>query len=147
MVADVLTFPKLPDPPPQQVIDELLTYEVAWITDVMGLHLMDREIRNIHPKIGRIAGPAVTVAVPPGDFLLISAALNETRAGDVLVIDSRGATSRAVWGDFFSEWAKGMGVKAVIIDGATRDVGGIEALGFPVFARGTTPRGPTLNGP
>lgn len=147
MAADALSFPRLPDPPSEAVLDELRTYEVAWIIDAMGLHLMDREIRNVHPEIERVVGPAVTVAVPPGDFLFISAALNQTRKGDVLVIDGRGATTRAVWGDYFSTWAKGMGVKAVIIDGATRDVGGIEALRFPVFARGTTPRGPTLNGP
>jgi len=147
MATDALTFPQLPDPPSKDVLDELLTYEVAWIIDAMGLHLMDREIRNVHPQIERVVGPAVTVAVPPGDFLLVSAALNQTRKGDVLVIDGRGATARAVWGDYFSTWAQGMGVKAVIIDGATRDVGGIEALRFPVFARGTTSRGPTLLGP
>jgi 4-hydroxy-4-methyl-2-oxoglutarate aldolase len=147
MAVDALSFPRLPDPPSQDVLDELLTYEVAWITDAMGLHLMDREIRNVHPQIERVVGPAVTVAVPPGDFLFIPAALNQTRQGDVLVIDGRGATSRAVWGDYFSTWAQGMGVKAVIIDGATRDVGGIERLRFPVFTRGTTSRGPTMNGP
>lgn len=147
MSVDALSFPQLPDPPSRDVLEELLSYEVAWIIDAMGLHLMDREIRNVHPDVQRVVGPAVTVAVPPGDFLLISAALNQTRKGDVLVIDGRGATSRAVWGDYFSTWAKGMGVKAVIIDGATRDVGGIEALRFPVYARGTTSRGPTMNGP
>jgi regulator of RNase E activity RraA len=145
--ADALVFPALPDPPAREVLDELLAYEVAWISDSMGLYLMDREIRCVFQDVKRVAGPAVTVTVPPGDFLMISAALNQTREGDVLVIDSRGATSRAVWGQYFSTWAKGMGVKAVVIDGATRDVGDIEALGFPVFARATTPRGPTLNGP
>jgi len=37
-------------------------------------------------------------------------------------------------------------VTGVVIDGASRDVGDIEALGFPVFARGTTSRKPTING-
>jgi regulator of RNase E activity RraA len=54
--------------------------------------------------------------------------------------------SRAVWGEYFSEWAKGLGVAGIVIDGASRDAGGIEALGFPVFARGTIPRRPTING-
>jgi regulator of RNase E activity RraA len=113
----------------------------------MGRNLMDPEMRCVFPGVRRIAGPAVTVSVPPGDFLMISAALNETREGDVLVIDGRGDTSRAVWGEYFSAWAQGMGVEAVVIDGASRDAGGIEALGYPVFARATTARQPTMNGP
>jgi 4-hydroxy-4-methyl-2-oxoglutarate aldolase len=127
-------------------VKELLSYEIAWIGDSMGLNLLDREIRGVYPGVYRIAGPAVTVTVPPGDFLMIAAALNQTRDGDVLIVDGRGDTSRAVWGEYFSAWAQGMGVQAVIIDGAARDAGGIEALGFPVFARATTPRQPTMNG-
>ncbi len=141
------TYDTLPEPPPRAILEELLSYEVAWIGDAMGRNLMDPEIRCVYPGVHRIAGPAVTVSVPPGDFLMISGALNETREGDVLVIDGRGDTSRAVWGEYFSAWAQGMGVKAVVIDGAARDAGGIEALGYPVFARATTPRQPTLNGP
>jgi RraA family protein len=137
----------MPDAPSGEILDELASYEVAWISDSMGLNLMDREIRCVHPRVDRIAAPAVTVTVPPGDFLLISAALAQSREGDLLVIDGRGDMSRAVWGEYFSAWAQGMGLKGVIIDGATRDVGGIEELGLPVFARGSTPRQPTMNGP
>jgi regulator of RNase E activity RraA len=137
----------LPDPPSRDLVDELLTYEVAWISDSMGLNLMDPQIRPIHPGVRRVAGPALTVTVPPGDFLMISAALKVSRPGDILVVDGRGDTSRAVWGEYFSCWARGLGVEAVLIDGAARDAGGIEALGYPVFARATTPRQPTLNGP
>ncbi|TAL04281.1 MAG: hypothetical protein EPO08_01870 [Rhodospirillaceae bacterium] len=140
------TFGELPPPPSQALIDELLTYEVAWISDSMQLNLMDRQIRPIYPNAPRIVGPAVTVTVPPGDFVMISAALTKVRKGDVLVIDGRGDTSRAVWGDYYSTWARGLGVTGVVIDGASRDATGIEELGYPVFARTTTPRGPTLNG-
>jgi regulator of RNase E activity RraA len=52
-----------------------------------------------------------------------------------------------VWGEYFSGWAQGLGLAGVVIDGASRDVGDIAKLGLPVFARGTTPRKPTMNGP
>jgi 4-hydroxy-4-methyl-2-oxoglutarate aldolase len=139
-------FGELPAAPSQQVIEELRTYEVAWISDSTELYLMDSQIRPIFQGAPRIVGPAVTVTVPPGDFLMISAALTKVRPGDVLVIDGRGDTSRAVWGEYFSTWARGLGVTGVVIDGASRDAGDIESLGFPVFARATIPRKPTMDG-
>jgi 4-hydroxy-4-methyl-2-oxoglutarate aldolase len=141
------TFGELPEAPPAAIIDELKGYEVAWISDSMELHLMDSAIRPVWRGAPRIVGPAVTVTVPPGDFLMISEALTTVRPGDVLVIDARGDTLRAVWGEYFSGWAQGLGLAGVIIDGATRDVAEIEALGFPVFARGVTARKPTMTGP
>ena len=141
------TFGELPAPPPAEIIVELQGYEVAWLSDAMELNLMDSAIRGIHPNIARIAGPAVTVQVPPGDFLMIPEAMTRTRPGDVLVIDAGGETKRSVWGEYFSTWAQRLGLSGLIIDGATRDVGDIEALGFPVFARATTPRKPTMTGP
>ena len=141
------TFGELPPAPSQAVIEELRGYEVAWLSDSMELNLLDPAIRAVFSSVPRVVGPAVTVNVPPGDFLMISEALTRVRPGDVLVVDARGDTLRAVWGEYFSGWAKGLGVAGLVIDGATRDVGDIEAMGFPVFARGTTSRKPTMNGP
>jgi 4-hydroxy-4-methyl-2-oxoglutarate aldolase len=145
-MSDSFTFGELPPPPPAELIEELRGFEIAWISDAMELHLMDHRIRPIHPRISRVVGPAITVTVPPGDFVMIAAALKTARPGDVLVVDARGDTSRAVWGDYLSGWAQGLGVAAIVIDGAARDVEGIEAIGFPVFARATIPRKPTISG-
>ena len=145
-MTSAFTFGEVPAAPPQSILRELLDYEVAWISDSMELHLMDPQIRPIFAGVPRVVGPAITVTVPPGDFVMIAAALKTARPGDVLVIDGRGDTSRAVWGEYFSTWARGLGVLGVIIDGASRDVGGIESLNFPVFARATIPRKPTING-
>lgn len=142
-----MSFGDLPQAPTAELIQELRSYEVAWISDAMGgLYLVDPGVRPVYPGVPRVVGPAVTVLVPPGDFLMISAALKQTRPGDVLVVDGRGATHRALWGEYFSNWAKGLGVAAMLIDGAARDASGIAEAGFPVFARGTISRGPTLNG-
>ena len=141
------TFGELPDAPSAAVLEELRGYEIAWLSDSMDAGLMDPAIRAVWPGVPRIAGPAVTVTLPGGDFLMISEALTRARPGDVLVIDARGDCFRAVWGEYFAGWARGLGLAGVVIDGATRDVGDIGAMQFPVFARGTTSRRPTMTGP
>jgi regulator of RNase E activity RraA len=135
----------LPDAPPTEVLEELATYEVAWLSDATGLNLMDPAIRPIHaPR--RIVGPAVTAHVQPGDFGLVPYALDLSRPGDVLIIDGRGSTTRSNWGDYFSTWAQSLGIIGTVVDGATRDQRGIIDVDYPVFARAVTPHGPTLHG-
>jgi RraA family protein len=141
------TYGELPPVPAAEIIEELRGYEVAWLSDAMELNLMESAIRPVHCNIARVVGPAVTVQVPPGDFMMIPEAMRQSRPGDVLVIDAGGETKRSVWGEYFSTWAQGIGLAGLIIDGATRDVSDIEPLGFPVFARATTPRKPTMQGP
>jgi regulator of RNase E activity RraA len=140
-------FTELPDPLPAEVVQELHTYEVAWISDAMGANLLDPAIRGVHPSVPKVVGTAATVRIAPGDFLMIPVAMKHSRPGDVLVVDGRGDLSRAVWGEYFSEWARGIGLAGVLIDGACRDASAIEALGYGVFARGTIARGPTMHGP
>jgi 4-hydroxy-4-methyl-2-oxoglutarate aldolase len=88
----------------------------------------------------RIAGPALTVACPPGDNLMLHAALAEARPGEVLVAQCHDA-GYGVWGEVLATSAMARGVAALIIDGAVRDVDAMRAKGFPVFARGTALRG------
>ena len=135
-----------PAPPPPETMAELESYEIAWLADAVGLGVMDPGIHALH-RLPRIAGTALTVNVTPGDFGLISYALEASRPGDILVIGGGGVTRRAYWGDYFSTWAQNFGVKGTIVDGAARDSNGLEAIGFPVFARAVTPYQPTLHGP
>jgi 4-hydroxy-4-methyl-2-oxoglutarate aldolase len=139
-------YRRRPEPPSPEVIAELESYEIAWLADAVGLGVMDPGIRALH-RLPRIAGTALTVNVTPGDFGLISYAVEAARAGDILVIGGGGLTRRAYWGDYFSRWAQNFGVKGAIVDGAARDSNGFEAIGFPVFARAVTPYQPALHGP
>jgi len=45
-----------------------------------------------------------------------------------------------VWGDNMATRASSLGVRAVITDGAVRDIDEMDALGMAVFAAATTPR-------
>lgn len=91
----------------------------------------------------RFAGPALTVEVRPGDNLMIHAALAVAKPGDVIVVDGKGDLSSALMGEIMSQQAVALGVAAVVIDGAVRDSEAIRVLGFPMFAAGLNPNGPT----
>jgi 4-hydroxy-4-methyl-2-oxoglutarate aldolase len=51
-----------------------------------------------------------------------------------------GGSDNACFGDITATRWRAKGIAGTVIDEATRDVAGIRALGFPVFARRVTPR-------
>lgn len=91
----------------------------------------------------RFAGPAITVEVRPGDNLMIHAAMAVAKPGDVIVVDGKGDLSSALMGEIMSQQCVALGVVAVVIDGAVRDGQAIRELGFPMYAAGLNPNGPT----
>ncbi|GAP34332.1 RraA family protein [Piscinibacter sakaiensis] len=91
----------------------------------------------------RFAGTAITVEVRPGDNLMIHAAMAIAKPGDVIVVDGKGDLSSALMGEIMSQQCVALGIAAVVIDGAVRDVTAICELGFPMFAAGLNPNGPT----
>jgi 4-hydroxy-4-methyl-2-oxoglutarate aldolase len=95
----------------------------------------------------KLAGPALTVDVRPGDNLMIHAAMSLAKPGDVLVIDGKGDQTAALMGTIMMTACKQLGLAGVVIDGAVRDSLEIDEMDYPVFAAGTNPNGPTKNVP
>jgi len=91
----------------------------------------------------KFAGPALTVEVRPGDNLMIHAALALAKPGDVIVVDGKGDLSAALMGEIMCQQAAALGVAGVVIDGAARDSEAIRDMGFPMYAAGLNPNGPT----
>jgi 4-hydroxy-4-methyl-2-oxoglutarate aldolase len=96
---------------------------------------MTSEIRMLSGD-SRLAGPALTVLCPPGDNLMIHVAVARAQAGAVLVAQCHDARY-GVWGEVLTVAAKARGIAGLVLDGSVRDLGAIQRLGFPVFARGT----------
>ena len=94
-------------------------------------------------KSMKLAGPAFTVEVRPGDNLMIHAALELARPGDVVVVDGKGDLSCALTGALMAAHAKAAGIAGFVIDGAVRDTDELIRGDFPVFAAGANPNGPT----
>jgi len=96
---------------------------------------------------GEVCGPAVTAWTKPGDILFPLKATDHVRDGDVLVIDSGGRRDAAVVGDIVGQAIADVGCAGLVVDGAVRDVDGLDATGLPTFARGTHPATGSNRGP
>ena len=88
-----------------------------------------------------VAGPAFTVKSPPQNNLWLHRAISKTSPGDVLVVDVGGHYEAGYWGEIMTVAAQARGIAGLVIEGSVRDADQIEALGFPVFARGLSIRG------
>jgi regulator of RNase E activity RraA len=100
--------------------------------------VMDIGIRPLWPGMPRLAGPAYAVRCPPGDNLMVHAAIYRAEAGAVLVVEA-GDTDYAVAGGNVCLVAQKRGLAGFVVDGVVRDVAEARAAGFPVFARGVIP--------
>lgn len=124
------------------VVAQAAKYQAAILADVAGRRgTMDR-VAPLSPGM-RLAGPAFTIEVRAGDNLMIHAAMAMAKPGDVLVIDGKGDTSCALMGALMINACKVLGLGGIVMDGAIRDTDELRELGFPVFAAGTNPNGPT----
>ena len=140
----ILPFGPAPD---AGLLTRLATVATAHLSDNMHrMQAVAAEIRPYH-RGGKLAGPALTVRVPPGDNLMVHKAIDIARPGDVIVVDAGGMTAQAIIGEIMSLHAEKRGVAGMVIDGAIRDAGAIAESAFPVYARGVTHRGPYKNGP
>jgi RraA family protein len=132
---------------PAAFIQRFAEFNTPDISDLLNrLYAVDSGIKCLTGD-HRLCGPALTVKVFPGDNLMVHKALDVAAPGDIVVVDARGSTMNAVLGDIISTKAQHRGIAGFILDGLVRDVPAIQALGFPVFARGTTSIGPLHRGP
>ena len=122
----------------KNLITEFQEVPTTAISDVLnGLNNLDSAIKPLKEDY-RFAGPALTVQLPINDNRAVLEAIGAATPGDVLVIDSKGDTYRAIAGDFVVGLMKTMGIRALVVDGVIRDIIAIKELNFPVFSRGTT---------
>jgi regulator of RNase E activity RraA len=110
------------------------------LADVLGREqVMNIDIRPLWPSIPRVAGPAFTVRCPPGDNLMLHAAIYRAEPGSVIVVDAGGDVDYAVAGGNVCAIAQRRGIAAFVVDGVIRDLAEVREMGFPVFARGVIP--------
>ena len=124
-----------------QVVQRAAGFQAAILADVAGRRgTMHARVAPVHQGM-KVAGPAFTVEVRPGDNLMIHAAIALARPGDVLVIDGKGDQTAALMGTLMLSACKKLGLAGVIVDGAIRDRLELLELDFPVFSAGFNPAG------
>ncbi|MDB5779434.1 MAG: proA1 [Polaromonas sp.] len=125
------------------VVAQAAQYQPAIFADVAERRgALHGRITALRPRM-KLAGPAFTVEVRPGDNLMIHAAMALAKPGDVLVIDGKGDQTSALMGTIMMTACQQLGLAGVVVDGAVRDSLEIDEMDYPVFSVGTNPNGPT----
>lgn len=89
----------------------------------------------------RIAGTAVTVQAPPGDNLMVHAAIEQARRGDVIVVVPTTDSAFGYIGELMATQMQVRGVRAFITSGGVRDTAELRGMGFPVWTRHVSSQG------
>ena len=135
--------------PSGAIVAALQSCGVATVVEAMGpvigpqQTMVDTMVRRTTKAC--IAGPAVTAACTLADNLMMHAALQLAKAGDVIVVEA-GRSLGAQWGELVAQAALSKGITAAVIDGPARDIDAIEALGFPVWSTIVSPLGAAKHG-
>jgi regulator of RNase E activity RraA len=125
------------------VVRQASKYAASILADVAGRRgTMDGRIAPVAPGM-RMAGPAFTIEVRPGDNLMIHTAMTMARPGDVLVVDGKADRTCALMGAIMISACQKLGFAGAVLDAAVRDTDELRALGFPVYSVGANPNGPT----
>ncbi|MDX1512975.1 MAG: RraA family protein [Gammaproteobacteria bacterium] len=98
-------------------------------------------VRPLQSDFG-VAGQALTVQCMVGDNAPIHYAMTVAWPGCVIMVDGRGHTDTALFGEILAQAALAKGVLAVVIDGAVRDSAELRRSDLFVYTRGVVPNGP-----
>ena len=109
------------------VVDQLAELGVATVHEAIGRSgYLGPGLRPIQDG-ARTGGTAVTALCWPGDNLMIHAAVEQCRAGDLLVVTATSLAAR--------------GVRGLVIEAGVRDVAELRAMGFPVWSAAVSAQG------
>jgi 4-hydroxy-4-methyl-2-oxoglutarate aldolase len=118
-----------------ELVEKYRNLDVSTVYEAQGKQgLMNYQLQPILSN-KLIVGPAVTAVCYAGDNLMIHAAVEVCKPGDILVITTIGENVAGMIGELIVKALMKQGVQGVIIDSAIRDVTRLRELGFPVWSK------------
>jgi 4-hydroxy-4-methyl-2-oxoglutarate aldolase len=131
------------DPPRADLdaVDALAKCGVATVHEALGRTCyLGPGLRPIQDGT-RVGGTAVTVLCWPGDNLMIHAAVEQCRPGDLLVVTTTSACTDGLFGELFATALVHRGVRGLVTTAGVRDVADLRAMGFPVWSAAVSAQG------
>ena len=127
--------------PDADLVRKLGEFGVATVHEAQGRKgLMLPYMRPIYLS-ARIAAPAVTAFCHAGDNLMIHAAIEMCRKGDVLVVVTQSESSDGMFGELLATSCQAHGITGLVIDAGVRDVLDLTSMQFSVFSKAISSQG------
>jgi len=129
--------------PSREAVAELAVFGVATLHEASGrTGLLHHAMRPL-VRGQRLCGPAITVLTDAGDNLMLHAAVEVARAGDVIVLATRTPSTHGAVGELLATQARAHGVAGMVLDSGVRDTAAIIEMGFPIWSRAVSVAGTT----
>jgi 4-hydroxy-4-methyl-2-oxoglutarate aldolase len=131
------------DPPRADLaeVDQLAGYGTATVHEAAGRSgYLGPGIRP-NQQGARIAGTALTVICWPGDNLMIHAAVEQARPGDIIVITTVSPSSDGGFGELLATSLAAHGVRGLVTGAGLRDTRELRDLGFPAWTAHVSAQG------